>query len=143
MKSETEAVQSSSTDCDNFPRCLSNVTGVNSMFAVQTHKIDNSKLVKNLQKSSKQVTTGSKSAIPEPMSLTKEQNFEINNGQDIKPYLTALDSDNPNRLEDQVSLENTGLIQIKIEPNDDNSNIMFVNQGEVDHYLQNFCKCFK
>lgn len=102
---------------DNFPCNPSNVAGFSSKFSVLTHNIDNSKLDKNLQKSSKQVTIGPKNVIPEPKSLPKEQNFEINDGKYIKTYLTALNSDNPNRLGDQVFLENIDLTNVKIEPN--------------------------
>lgn len=157
---EEKAVQSIMEEDDY----LRPVASASKSSPVKTYRIVNgSKLVKNDQKPSKQVSY----VISKPESLPKKQSFVLKDGECTrtcstvfyysKSDPTAIDSsfgeeskenDNPDEPdEDQISVEDMDLTNIKIEPNNDQSefdvhdygnicNIEYSDQGEVEYYIQ-------
>lgn len=134
---------------------------------VKTFNIVNGKLVKNDQKSFKQVSLGSK-YILKPDPVPKKQMFVLKDGECTRTCSTVLyyssksdpvaidtsigeeskENDNPEDPEDQISVEDMDLTNVKIEPNNDQSdfeaqdydnmcNIEYDNQEEVEYFMQN------
>lgn len=135
---------------------------------VKSFKIVNGRLVKNEPKSSKQVPYGTRSTVPKSESLPKKQCFVLKDGECTRTCATVLyyssrldpaavdssfgeeskENDNPDEPEDQISVEDMDLTNIKIEPNNDDGpdfthdyenicNIAYADQGEVEYYIQN------
>lgn len=134
---------------------------------VKTYKIVNGKLVKHDQKSSKQVSSGSKYPIIKSEPFSKKHNFVLKDGECTRtcstPFHpssrsdpTAIESsfgeeskenDNPDDPDDQISVEDMDLSNIKVEPNvqsqfvtndyDALCNIEYTDQREVEYYIQN------
>lgn len=135
---------------------------------VKTFKVVNGKLVKNEQKSSKQVSYGSK-PVPKSEPIPKKQCYVLKEGECTRTSATVLyyssrldptaidasfgeeskENDNPDEPEDQISVEDMDLTNIKIEPQHNNEqeftshdyenicNIEYADQGEVEYYIQN------
>lgn len=166
---EEQAVQSIMEE-DNLPYNSKPVASP-SKSPVKTYKIVNGKLVKNDQKSSKQssskqVSYGSKH-VTKPEPLPKKPTFILKDGECTRTcptvfyYSSRLDpaaldaslgeeskeNDNPDDPEDQISVEDMDLSNIKIEGHSGQSefegheydnicNIEYDDQGQVQYYIQ-------
>lgn len=136
---------------------------------VKTYKIVNGKLIKNEHKSSKQVPHEPKyTVIKTEYPTPKKYNFVVKDGEcsrtcaAVRYYSSKLDpatldslvgeetkeNDNPDDPEDQISVEDMDLANIKIEPNNDEPDfsshdyenmcsIEYSVQDEVEYYIQN------
>lgn len=132
---------------------------------VKTYKIVNGKLVKHELKTSKQVTSASKYPTTKPDPLPKKQSFVLKDGECTRTCSTVFyyssrsdptaiessfgeeskENDNPDDADDQISVEDMDLTNIKIESNEQFDtnvyanlcNIEYTDQGEVEYYIQN------
>jgi len=135
---------------------------------VKTFKIVNGKLVKNEQKVSKQPSQGSKYTACKQEPVPKKQSFVLKDGECTRTCPTVLyyfskiepgigdssfseeskENDNPDEPEDQISVEDMDITNIKIEPNQDEPeflvqdyenicNIEYNDQDQVEYYIQN------
>jgi len=130
---------------------------------VKTYRLINGKMLNCEQKSSKQPSYGSK--YPVSKSESKKHSFVLKDGECTRTCPTVIyystksdpvndsfgeeskENDNPDELEDQISVEDMDLTHIKIEPINDHTefdshdydNICDIEyaQDEVGYYLQN------
>lgn len=137
---------------------------------VKTFKIINGKLVKNDPKSSTKHVPGSKYSNAKLESLPKKQTFVLKDGECTRTCSTVLyyssrsdpaamdspfgeeskENDNPDDPEDQISVEDMDLANIKIEPTNNESefeshyenvcNMEYDDQGQVEYYVQANCE---
>ncbi|XP_025417883.1 zinc finger protein 569 isoform X2 [Sipha flava] len=161
---EEQAVQSIMEDDDDTTYCP--VTSP-SKSPVKTFKIVNGKLVKHDQKSPKQVSSESKYPIIKSESFSKKQSFVLKDGECARTCPTVLyyssrsdpaaiessfgeeskENDNPDDPDDQISIEDMDLSNIKVEPNEQPQfvtndydalcNIEYTDQRQVEYYIQN------
>lgn len=163
---EEKAVQSIITDQNNLSYTPSSLTLPNKS-PIKSYKIINGKLVQNEQDTLKRMTIGPKFVLNSD-PVPKKQAFVLKDGECTRTCSTvsyyssksdpaAIDSalgedskenDNPEDPEDQISVEDLELFNIKMEPNSDNSdfdvqdyssmcNIEYDNPEEVEYFMQN------
>lgn len=161
---EAEAVQSIMEEDDNTEYCPMPSP---SKSPIKSYKIVNGKLLKHEQKSSKQVSSGSKYPSNKSESISKKQSFVLKDGECTRTCPTVFyyssrsdpsaiessfgeeskENDNPDEPDDQISVEDIDLKNIKMEIDeqpqfvtneyDDICNIEYTDQGEVEYYIQN------
>lgn len=158
---DEQAVQSI-MDVDNLPFIPPPVVSPNKS-PVKTYKIVNGKLLKDEYKSSKQVSYRSKNSVIKSESVPKKHRFVLKDGECTRTCSTVLyyssrsetptmdslgeeskENDNPDDPEDQISVEDMDLSNVKTEPNneqpeidyDNICNIEYNDRGEVEYYIQ-------
>lgn len=166
MTTVEDQVVQSITNQDNLSYTTKSMV-ISSKSPIKSYKIINGKLVRNEQKSFKPMQIGSKYVMKsEPVS--KKQTFVLKDGECTRTCSTvfyyssksdpaAIDSslgeeskenDNPEDPEDQISVEDMDLSNVKMEPNSDQSdfdaqdyssmcNIEYNNPEEVEYFIQN------
>lgn len=155
---DEQAVQSI-MDVDDIPFIPPSSVSPNKS-PVKTYKIVNGKLLKDEHKSSKHY--GSKNTVIKSGSVPKRPRFVLKDGECTRTCSTALyyssrsetptmdtlgeeskENDNPDDPEDQISVEDMDLSNVKTEPNNEPSeidyenicNIEYNNQGPVEYYI--------
>lgn len=165
---EERAIQSIMDDNDNQSYSPEPVISPSKSSPIKTYKIVNGKVIKHEPVVSKQISLGSKCLVSK--SDSKKHNFILKEGQCTRTCPTVIyycskanseltfesplgeeskENDNPDEPEDQISVEDMDLTNIKTEPLDNDEsefevqdyenicNIEYTDQDEVEYYIPN------